>query len=160
MTGRLRERNLCQKESADQTARAAIVMPVQPHFRTGIWLYWRDPPPVQSDQLIATGAEYPCPPLYITYYFMGSTHRRYMYIDYLNVSTELVFLRRVGVLPADWKGVRLRRMVWFKDWTRLDRPGRPGGRLPFRVSTPTHTPEVTQYKMKKYLINRAGHLAL
>ena len=44
-------------KTTDQTAWAAIVVPVLPHFRTGIWLYWRDPPPVQSDQLIATGAD-------------------------------------------------------------------------------------------------------
>ena len=30
-----------------QTAWAAIFVPVQPHLRTGIWLYWRDPPPGQ-----------------------------------------------------------------------------------------------------------------
>ena len=41
----------------DQAARVAIVVPVQPHFRTGIWLYWRGPPPVQSDQLFSFGAE-------------------------------------------------------------------------------------------------------
>jgi len=29
-------------------------VPVQPHVRT--WLYWRNPPPLQSDQLILTGA--------------------------------------------------------------------------------------------------------
>jgi hypothetical protein len=47
-----------------------------------------------------------------------------------------IFRRAVGMLLAVWNELRLRRMVMLNDWTRLERPGSPGGRLARRFSTP------------------------
>jgi hypothetical protein len=47
-----------------------------------------------------------------------------------------IFRRAVGMLLLVWNELRLRRMVMLNDWTRLERPGSPGGRFARRFSTP------------------------
>ena len=59
---------LRQQDSADQTAQAAIVLPVQPHLRSGIWLYWRDPPARAVWSAVSISADMTIPvALYLLY---------------------------------------------------------------------------------------------
>ena len=61
-------------ENSSSDCTAAIVVPVQPHFRTGIWLYWRDLRPCSLISCFLLAQIHllqpPCHSLYITYYFM------------------------------------------------------------------------------------------
>ena len=87
-------------------------MPVQPHYRTGKWLYWCDPPPVQSDQLFSIGTwihlpQPPCHTLCRYNLLLYECHLAELFKTYPPQMSSLI----LDMSPPPWSGVPLGRLL-------------------------------------------------
>ena len=95
---------------------------IQPHFGTGIYLYWRGSLPIPTDQLSSIDAKSsstPHPPhtLYITYYFMVAVNFMFVSFSWRRKKIKYqIFLVNYNVVRKTKYLKISESCIWLKIW--------------------------------------------